>query len=98
VIYFNGKVITLDDNSSIYQAVAIKKHIILAVGSDEDILKLADSHTKLINLNGKTMLPGFYDAHSHFIINSLQKSQGFDISPPPTGKVKKIQDVIDNVK
>jgi len=44
------------------------------------------------------MLPGFYDAHSHFILNSLQKNQGFDISPPPIGRVNKIQDLIDNAK
>jgi predicted amidohydrolase YtcJ len=44
------------------------------------------------------MLPGFYDGHSHFMINSMQQNQGFDISPPPIGRVTKIQDIIDNTK
>jgi predicted amidohydrolase YtcJ len=98
IIYYNGNIITMDDSSSIYEAVAIKKYLILAVGSTKDIMKLANSHTKLIDLKGKTMLPGFYDAHSHFILNSLQKNQGFDISPPPIGKVTNIQDIIDNAR
>jgi len=61
----------LDKKSTIAEAVAIKDLNILDVGLDLDILKYVGGNTKVIDLNGKTMLPGFYDAHSHFLLNSL---------------------------
>jgi predicted amidohydrolase YtcJ len=49
-------------------------------------------------LNGLTLSPGFYDAHSHFSLNAAKMTQGFDLSSPPIGKVTKIADIIKNVK
>jgi hypothetical protein len=47
MVLINGKVITLDDTSSILQAIAIRDGRVLAVGSDEDIRKRADARTKI---------------------------------------------------
>jgi hypothetical protein len=46
---------------------------------------LISEKTQLINLNGKTLMPGFYDAHSHFSLSSVSLAQGFDLSSPPLG-------------
>lgn len=65
VILTDGKVFTSDTNKLYVQALAIKNNKILAVGTDVEIQKLADSKTKRINLQGKTVVPGFNDAHDH---------------------------------
>ncbi len=65
VIYHNARVITIDPQFGVAQAVAIADGKILAVGTDADIRKLAGSSTKQVDLGGKTLMPGFYDNHIH---------------------------------
>ncbi|HUQ66283.1 MAG TPA: amidohydrolase [Flavitalea sp.] len=65
MILYNGKIITVDKSFNIYTAVAIKNDKILATGSDRNIKKLAGKNTKLIDLKGKTVIPGLTDAHAH---------------------------------
>jgi predicted amidohydrolase YtcJ len=64
-ILVNGRVITLDDTSSIVQAVAIRDGKVLAVGADADIRRRADVRTTIIDLGGRTVLPGLMDSHIH---------------------------------
>jgi predicted amidohydrolase YtcJ len=66
-ILFNGKIITVDDQFRIAQAVAIKGDRILTVGSDSDIQKLRGPDTKMIDLRRKTVIPGLIDNHAHFV-------------------------------
>lgn len=65
IIYYNGTILTIDNNSSIFEALLIEDGIIKELGSSFEILNLKDSRTKLINLNGRTLMPSFIDAHSH---------------------------------
>ncbi len=65
VVLINGKVITVDRNFSIAQAVAIKDGRILAAGSDEDIKKFTDKSTRIIDLKGHAVIPGIIDGHLH---------------------------------
>ena len=65
VVYYNAKVVTVDDGFSIAEAVAIRDGRIMAVGSDEEVRRLATSETRQVDLGGRTMLPGFYDNHIH---------------------------------
>src|SRR5947207_10017148 len=65
LILLNGKIITVDQNFAIAEAVAIKKDKIIAVGSNKDIRKLANKQTKIIDLRGNTVIPGLIDAHAH---------------------------------
>src|SRR5882724_11821507 len=64
-ILLNGKVITLDDASSIVQAVAIRGGKVLAVGADADIRRRADARTNIIDVAGRTVVPGLMDSHIH---------------------------------
>ncbi|MBM3302672.1 MAG: amidohydrolase, partial [Deltaproteobacteria bacterium] len=57
-IYFNGKIVTLDPAGSIVSGVAVKDGKILKVGSADEIKKLAGSSTRLVDLGGKTVVPG----------------------------------------
>jgi predicted amidohydrolase YtcJ len=65
LLLLNGKVITVDRSFSIAQAIAIKDHAILAVGPSRDISALAGPQTTVVDLAGKTVLPGFIDTHGH---------------------------------
>src|SRR5262244_292315 len=65
MILVNGKVITLDDASSIVQGIAIHDGKILAAGSNEEVRKRADAHTNIIDLGGRTVVPGLMDSHIH---------------------------------
>jgi predicted amidohydrolase YtcJ len=70
VVFVNGKVLTVDEAFSQVQAVAVNGNKIAAVGSTEEISKLAGAETKTIDLNGRTLIPGLIDNHNHLIYNS----------------------------
>jgi predicted amidohydrolase YtcJ len=64
-VLFNGKIVTLDSRSSIVQAVAIKNGKIVAAGSDAEIRRDADNQTRIVDLGGRTVIPGLMDSHIH---------------------------------
>src|SRR5215470_8234826 len=65
LILHNANILTMNDKEPRAQAVAIARGRFLAVGSDSDVLNLASPAAKKIDLGGKTVTPGFIDAHSH---------------------------------
>ncbi|PIC64643.1 amidohydrolase [Sporosarcina sp. P13] len=68
IVFTNGEVVTVDKNDSIVEAVAIKDNIILAVGKNDEVEGYIGVGTKVIDLEGKSLLPGFIDAHMHLTI------------------------------
>ena len=64
-LYFNGTIITVNENQPTVEAVLIENGKIIKVGSKDEVFELKDSETELVDLEGKTMLPGFIDSHSH---------------------------------
>lgn len=64
MIYLGGVILTME-NGSVASAIAIEENRILDVGGDEDMLAYAGPRTTLIDLEGRTLMPGFVDAHSH---------------------------------
>src|SRR5438270_909785 len=65
LILHNGKVVTVDPAFSIRQAIAVQGGKILQVGSNDDVLKTRGPRTEVIDLGGKTVLPGLIDSHVH---------------------------------
>nr|MDQ3315205.1 amidohydrolase family protein [Verrucomicrobiota bacterium] len=65
LILYNASVITIDDRHPRAQAIAIADGRFLAVGSNEKVAALATARTTKMNLEGKTIVPGFIDAHTH---------------------------------
>ena len=65
LILYNGSILTMNDKEPRAQAVAIARDRFLAVGSNADVLNLGSTASKKIDLGGKTVTPGFIDAHSH---------------------------------
>ena len=71
-IYTDGDIITINDSQPSAEAIAVKDGKILAVGAKADVLKHKGTATKMVDLGGKTLLPGFIDAHGHVFNTGLQ--------------------------
>ena len=65
MVLLNGKIITMNSSKPIAEAVAVKKNKIIKVDTNKKINSLVTKSTKIINLNGKTVVPGFIDSHIH---------------------------------
>jgi predicted amidohydrolase YtcJ len=92
LILHHGKIVTVDKHFSIHQALAIRMGRILRVGSNEEILQTKGQQTKLVDLKGKTLLPGLIDSHVHPTGACLTE---YDHAVP---EMESIQDVLDYVK
>ena len=79
----------MDGDRPSAQAVAVKAGRIVAVGDDRQIQRLRAPATKVVDLGGKVMLPGFVDGHSH-IGDMVGTWRLADLSPPPVGKTQSI--------
>ncbi len=66
-ILTNGRILTVDTDFSIVQAIAIQDGRVLAVGSDDEIMALAGFGTERTDLAGRTVVPGLIDNHMHFV-------------------------------
>ena len=67
LIILNGNVVTLDDAKATAQAIAIVKDKVVAVGTNDEILKLKTSTSKVVDAKGRTIIPGLFDSHLHVI-------------------------------
>src|SRR5689334_3885983 len=65
-VLVNGKVLTLDEQSSVTEAIAVRDGRILATGSSASIRALASARTQVLDVSGKTVVPGLIDTHAHF--------------------------------
>lgn len=80
-ILHNGKVVTMDDKSSstnpgtVAQALAIRDKKVLATGNNNQILALKGPQTKVIDLKGRTVVPGIIDTHSHLFDYALDAQE-----------------------
>ena len=97
VIFFNGDIVTMVTDDKVQQAIAIKDGKILYVGSQEDLESYQGGSTEMIDLNGRTLLPGFIDAHSHFSL-AMQTIDWANVSSPPVSDIKSIDDIIARLK
>ena len=99
IVLVNGKIVTVDEEDTVAEAVAIKNGRIVKVGSSEEVQVLAGTHTEVIDLNGRAVLPGLTDAHVHMIKGGTQaldprKLDCRDLYHP---EIKSIEDVVDRI-
>ena len=97
-IYHNGSIVTMAGKQPTYvEALAVKDGKILSVGAKDDVLKTKGDATKVVDLGGKALLPGFLDAHSHYI-NSLLVANQCKLYAPPSGPGKDVPSIIAELK
>jgi predicted amidohydrolase YtcJ len=92
LILQHGKVVLVDRDFSVRQALAVKGDRILRVGTDEEVLKTRGPRTAMIDLGGKMVLPGLIDSHTHPTGASLTE---FD---HPVPEMETIRDVLEYVR
>ncbi|NWG73110.1 MAG: amidohydrolase [Rubrivivax sp.] len=88
-IWSGGTILTMNDQAMRAEAVAEAGGRIVAVGRKADVMKLRAPGTQLIDLKGRTMLPGFVDAHGHVMLGGLQALSA-NLLAPPDGEVRDI--------
>ncbi|WP_454045959.1 amidohydrolase [Chryseobacterium sp. Marseille-Q8038] len=97
ILYFGGPIITMEDTPAQVEAVAVKDGKILFAGTKSDAEHFSEPATKIINLNGKTLLPGFIDIHGH-LTSRAGIMDAVDLSPEPYGTVNSIKDLQTTIK
>ena len=80
IIFYNGTLLTMEPNQPTAQAIAIQGEMIIAVGTDDEILTLSGPETQIIDLQGQTIMPGFVDAHDHVFNDAGKKDMSMEQS------------------
>ena len=96
-IYSGGPIVTVNDSQPNADAVAVKDGKIVAVGSESDVMEWRGDDTRVVDLDGKTMVPGFVDGHAHFSGFGAQ-AVGAKLLAPPDGQVETIDDLVAALK
>jgi len=96
-IYHGGPIVTVDDANPSAEAVAVRDGRIVAVGADADVMVLRGDETELVDIGGRTLVPGFVDGHVHF--NALgAQAVGANLLAPPDGDVETIDDLVEKLQ
>src|SRR5947208_7654862 len=93
LILHSGKIITLDGSSRLARAISVRSGQVVAVGDDAALLKDAAPTTQLLDLAGRSVLPGFFDAHPHADREGLKARGGI-----PIAGLHSVADIVEVVK
>lgn len=96
-VFINGNVLTMDANNTVAEALSTRGELIEAVGSTDEIMALVGDDTEVVDLRGRTLLPGFIDAHGHFPGSGLRVVAA-DLNSPPIGSNKTMAEVMTALK
>lgn len=92
-LYFGGKILTVDAANEVAEAVLVDGGRIAVVGNLADIEAAASPSAERRDLGGKTMIPGFIDPHGHFPDSGFLTLHRADLSGPPIGRCRNLEDV-----
>jgi predicted amidohydrolase YtcJ len=80
-VFYGGPIVTVNDKSPQVTGLAVKNGNIVAVGQQADILHdYVGSNTQLVNLNGRTLMPGFVEPHLHISLTAMTENVALDLS------------------
>src|SRR3954470_14599170 len=92
LVLINGKVLTMDDRSSVVEALAVLDGKILAAGSNASVKSIIGTRTRVLDLAGKTVVPGLIDTHAHF------KAAGLSEYVASMNRAKSVNEALDAIK
>ena len=94
VMYHNGDILTMAGDQPEYaEALVVQDGKILFVGAADQAMEVAGPGHRMVDLQGRTLLPGFVDAHGHVFLCGFQ-ALAADLLPPPDGTVRNIADLV----
>ena len=100
-IFVNGKIVSMDDYSAstsagtVYQAVAVKGEKIIKLGTSAEVRVLEGPNTQILDLKGRTLIPGIIEPHSHIYGGAIQHLDRFGFKYPPDGIIVTMQADLD---
>ncbi|MBB1089652.1 amidohydrolase family protein [Lysobacter sp. SG-8] len=98
VLYHGGRILTMvGDEPAYVEALAVKDGRIAFAGAKDQALAMRGEATRVVDLEGKALLPGFIDGHGHYI-NSLLVANQAKLYPPPSGPGKDVSSIIAELK
>ncbi len=96
-IYLGGSILTINDVQPTAEAIAVKDGRILAVGDLASVTAFQATQTKVFDLSGRTLLPGFIDSHGHVVMGGIQALSA-NLLSPPDGAVIDIASLQDSLR
>lgn len=96
-IYLGGSILTINDAQPTAEAIAVKDGRILAVGDLASVTAFQTTQTKVFDLSGRTLLPGFVDSHGHVVMGGIQALSA-NLLSPPDGEVTDIASLQDSLR
>lgn len=91
-IYHGGPILTMVKDGERAEALAVKDGRILAVGTLDEVMATRGEATRVVDLGGKALMPGFFDPHSHVAMQSAKFSTA-NLDPKPIGEAGSIADI-----
>ncbi len=96
-VFINGQVLSMNADNRVFEAMSVSGDRIRRLGTTEEIMAMVADHTLVTDLQGKTLLPGFVDAHGHFPGSGMGVVM-VDLNSPPIGKVTTIAELQDRLR
>ncbi len=96
-IYTGGAILTMLEEQPRAEALALAGGRLLAVGTHDEVLRHRSPATEMVDLGGRALLPGFYDAHGHVVAVGMQATSA-NLLAPPDGEVRDIASLQDELR
>lgn len=96
-IFVGDHIVTMEPDGPPVEAVAVRGETIVAAGAREDVLALRGDATRVVELGERALLPGFIDAHGHFLAVGMTLD-ALALHPPPVGDVRTIDDIVGKIR
>ena len=96
-IFFGDNIITMDPNQPAVEAVAVRGETITAAGELDQVMALRGDSTRVVDLGDSALLPGFIDAHGHFL-GAGRALETLSLHSPPVGDVNNIDDIVRKIQ
>ncbi|MCY3846439.1 MAG: amidohydrolase [Acidobacteria bacterium] len=96
-IFVGDHIITMEPEGPAVDAVAVRGETIVAAGPRDEVLALRGDATRVVELGARALLPGFIDAHGHFLAVGMTLD-ALALHPPPVGDVRNIDDIVDRIR
>ena len=96
-IFVGDHIVTMEPEGPAVDAVAVRGETIVAAGLRDEVLALRGDATRVVELGARALLPGFIDAHGHFLAVGMTLD-ALALHPPPVGDVRNIDDIVDKIR
>ena len=96
-IFFGSNIVTMDPGQPTVEAVAVRGETITAAGTLDDVMALQGESTRVVDLGDRALLPGFIDAHGHFL-GAGRALESLSLHSPPVGDVNNIDDIVRKIQ